>query len=207
MDPDAIEQQVRRAGLMAVLVALVTIFWGLGRGLGRPVGHASGAYRGWLRRPLFYILTSAGYLGLCWRLWRPLPPLLSRRLPPLAHLLGSLLYFPGLALVLWGRLALGRMYDVSSSFGAQLYAGHRLVTTGPFAYVRHPMYLGILLTALGGMLLYRTWTFLFLLTHFPVLVVRAHHEEQALAEVFGSEWDAYCQQVPRWLPRCKGEAQ
>jgi hypothetical protein len=201
MDLNTIEQRVRWAGLTAVLVTLVSIFWGLARGLRRPAGSASRGYGAWLRRPLFYILTSAGYFGLCWRLWRPLPLLLSRRRRLLALLLGSLLYFPGLALVLWGRLALGRMYNVSSSFGAQLYSEHHLVTSGPFAYVRHPMYLGIWLTALGGVALYRTWTFVFLLTHYPALVIRARHEEEQLAARFGAAWRAYCRQVPRWLPR------
>ncbi|MDT8307781.1 MAG: isoprenylcysteine carboxylmethyltransferase family protein [Anaerolineae bacterium] len=198
-----LERRVRQAGAIAVFLTLAAIFTGIWRGLRQPVIARTGRFANWLRRPLFYLFASTGYYALCWRLWRPFPWALSGRFRAVFLTLGSLLYFPGLALVLWGRLELGRMYNVSSSFGAHLYAGHRLVTSGPFAYVRHPMYLGILLTALGGIALYRTWTFLFLLTHFPVLMVRARHEEQALAATFGTEWDAYCRQAPRWLPRCK----
>jgi protein-S-isoprenylcysteine O-methyltransferase Ste14 len=88
----------------------------------------------------------------------------------------------------------------SSTFGAHLYAGHRLVTDGPFAFVRHPMYLGILLAGVGGLLLYRTWTFVFLLTHIPSLILRAWREEEVLAEEFGREWQAYRERTPAWVP-------
>ncbi len=101
---------------------------------------------------------------------------------------------------MWGRLTLSQLYNVSSSFGAQLFADHRLVSHGPFAYLRHPMYLGILLISVGGIFLYRTWTFVFLLLHFPALALRARREEQALSEKFGAQWKAYCQAVPAWIP-------
>lgn len=203
MNVDRVELGVRRIGAGGTLLALATIFWGIGRGLRRPVAATTGRYVGWLRRPLFYMLTGTGYFALCWRLWRPLPMVLSRRLRVAALIAGSLFYFPGLALVLWGRLTLAEMYNVSGSFGAQLFAGHRLVTSGPFAYVRHPMYLGILITALGGLLLYRTWTFVLVLANVPALVVRAHREEAALAAAFGAQWAAYCRQVPPWRPRLR----
>jgi protein-S-isoprenylcysteine O-methyltransferase Ste14 len=92
------------------------------------------------------------------------------------------------------------MYDASSTFGAHLSADHHLVTDGPFAYVRHPMYLGILLTGLGGLLFYRTWTFVFLLTHIPSLIIRARREEELLAVAFGREWQAYSERTPAWIP-------
>jgi protein-S-isoprenylcysteine O-methyltransferase Ste14 len=198
---EGIERQVRRAGGAATFLALAAIYGGLWRGLRQPTGPRTGRYFQLLRRPLFYLLASIGYFGLCRWLWRPLLLQLSRPLRAVALLFGSLLYFPGLALALWGRLELGRMYNVSSSFGAQLYAEHNLVTTGPYARVRHPMYLGILLAVLGGIALYRTWTFIFLLTHFPALMLRARHEEASLAARFDTAWDVYCRQVPPWLPR------
>jgi protein-S-isoprenylcysteine O-methyltransferase Ste14 len=85
--------------------------------------------------------------------------------------------------------------------GVQLFAGHRLVTRGPYALVRHPMYLGILGISLGGMFLYRTWTFVFLLLNFPAMVIRARREEAALALAFGAQWADYCRRVPAWWPR------
>jgi protein-S-isoprenylcysteine O-methyltransferase Ste14 len=198
---EGIERRVRRAGGVAALLALAAIYGGLWRGLRQPTVPRTGRYFQLLRRPLFYLLASTGYFGLCRWLWRSLPLQLSRPLRAVALLFGSLLYFPGLALALCGRLELGRIYNVSSSFGAQVYEGHNLVTTGPYARVRHPMYLGILLATLSGIALYRTWTFIFLLIHFPALMLRARHGEASLAARFGIAWDVYCRQVPPWLPR------
>lgn len=196
---DTIERWTRWAGLAAVLGTLAVVLGGLWRGTQRPVGHKTGPEPKILRSPAFYVLATVGYFGLCYRLWRPLPMALSYPLRALALILGLLLYFPGLALILWGRLTLAEMYNVSSSFGAQLFADHQLVIDGPFAHVRHPMYLGFLLASIGGLFLYRTWTFVFVLLQFPSLVVRARREEQALAVSFGEQWVNYCRQVPAWL--------
>jgi Cu+-exporting ATPase len=93
------------------------------------------------------------------------------------------------------------MYKVSSGFGVQLNVRHRLVTHGPFALVRHPMYLGLQVAAVGGLLLYRTWTFVFVTANFLALAIRAKREEQALAIEFGDQWNAYARRVPAWIPR------
>ncbi len=91
------------------------------------------------------------------------------------------------------------MYNVSSSMGAQLYADHRLVTHGPFAIVRHPMYLGVILASAGGLLIYRTWTLLFTTVSFLGLVLRARREEEALAAEFSEQWEEYRRRVPAWI--------
>lgn len=204
---DAADKRLRQAGMVAVLGTLTSLLWGMWRGTRRPPGHSSGREIQALRTPAFYTLATVGFSGCCYALWRPLPLVLSRPLRALALLLGSLLYFPGLVLVLWGRLTLAQMYNASSTFGAQLYADQQLLTHGPFARVRHPMYLGILLATIGGILLYRTWTFLVLLLQLPVLVVRARWEEQALAAEFGAQWVAYRRRVPAWVPRSPRHAQ
>lgn len=193
------ERGIRRTGLVFLLGTLLAVLGGVWRSTRLPAGRTSGREPGFLRTRAFYLLSGAGYFGLCYRLWRPLPWTLSGVARVLALILGTLLYFSGVALVLWGRLALGEVYDVSSSLGARLYAEHRLVTDGPYALVRHPMYLGILFTGAGGLLLYRTWSFLLVLAQFPAMIVRARREEEALAAEYGQQWAAYCQRVPAWL--------
>ncbi len=108
-----------------------------------------------------------------------------------------------MVLVLWGRLALGKNYFVSTGFGAQLFAEHQLVTTGPFAIVRHPMYLGLTLAAWGGLLIYATWTTLLFALFAPLTAVRARREETILALAFGEQWREYCQRVPAFVPRLR----
>jgi len=195
-----VEQWVRWIGAVAAFVSLIAALAGMARGLRRPQGRTTGLARQIMTLP-DYLLISGGFFGTCYLLWRPLPLALSAPARTVTLALGALLLFPGLALVLWGRFTLGEMYNVSSSMGAQLYADHRLITHGPFALVRHPMYLGIILASAGGLLIYRTWTLLFTTVTFLGLALRARREEQALAAEFGEQWEEYCRQVPGWIPR------
>ena len=196
---DIVEWWVRWVGAVAALVCLIAALAGMARGLRRPRGRTTGLGRKALRLPA-YLLIGVLFFGPCFLLWRPLPLMLAAPVRAVALALGALLLLPGLALYLWARLTIGEMYNVSSSGGAQLYADHRLVTHGPFAIVRHPMYLGIILAAAGGILIYRTWTLVFITVSFLGLTLRARREEQALAAEFGKQWEEYCQQVPGWIP-------
>jgi len=200
MTLDTVEQGVRWIGVADALVTLAVVLLGLARSLTRPRGRAIGRANQMLRAPT-YVIISIGYFGLWYILWRPIPLSLSIPARIAALILGALLLFPCLALVLWGRLTLGQMYNVSSTLGAQLYADHRLITHGPFAWIRHPMYVGVIMASFGGLLIYRTWALVFAATTFLGLTVRARREEQALAAEFGGQWQAYCQRVPAWIPR------
>jgi protein-S-isoprenylcysteine O-methyltransferase Ste14 len=197
-----LEQVLQWAGAVALAAFLASVFLGMARALRRPRGRATGLGDKALRGPV-YLLIGVPFFAAAILLWRPLPLDLPTWLHALALALGALLYFPGLGLALWGRLVLGEMYNVSMSVGVQLHAGHRLITAGPFALVRHPIYAGIIVAAWGGLLLYRTWTCVFAAFVFLGLIVRARREEQALAAEFGPEWDAYSRRVPGWLPRLR----
>jgi len=196
-----LETLVRLAGAIAIGVTLAVIFYGLWQGSRRPVGRTVGRMPGLVRSSAFYLAASVAYFGICWLLWKPLPLTLSSVARATALALGSVLLFAGLGLVLWGRLALGKQYFVSTGMGAQLFAGHRLITSGPYTLVRHPMYLGCILTGAGGLLVYQIWTFVFIAAGFLGLVGRARREEQILEAEFGDAYRAYRQQVPGWIPR------
>jgi protein-S-isoprenylcysteine O-methyltransferase Ste14 len=155
---------------------------------------------GLMRSMPFYFLATALFLAFSVLFWNPLPLSLSYGMRGLALMAGSLAFFPGLALTLWGRLTLGRMYSVSNLLSAQLHADHQLVMSGPFAVVRHPMYLGLIVAAVGSLLLYQTWTTVAFAVFAPFLLVRARREEQALSAEFGEAWQAYSARVPMILP-------
>jgi protein-S-isoprenylcysteine O-methyltransferase Ste14 len=183
------------AGLLTLLIALL----GLGRAARRPAGYQSGPAARWLRLPVLALATLI-FLLLGYLLWKPLPLDLSPQARLALDLAGALIFFPALGLYLWGLATLGGMFTASSGFGVRLPQGQRLITSGPYRYVRHPMYLAVILAGIGGLLLYRTWAMLFFAVMMLGLVVRAHREERVLAELFGEEWLAYTRQVPAWSP-------
>lgn len=200
---ETLEGLVRLAGVVVIGVTLAVIFYGLWQGSRRPVGRTAGRAPRLLRSGGFYLAAGIVYFGICWLLWKPLPVTFSPLARAVALALGSVLLFAGLGLVLWGRLALGKQYFVSTGMGAQLFADHKLITGGPYALVRHPMYLGCILAGMGGLLVYRTWTFVFVTVGFLGLAARARREEQALEDEFGEVYQAYRQRVPGWIPRLR----
>jgi protein-S-isoprenylcysteine O-methyltransferase Ste14 len=201
MTLEQLETIIRWIGGLLAYTILGIIFYGIWRGTQRPAGLATGRSTRWLRSPWFYIVTSALFFSICYIGWIPLPQTFSPTGRALMLGLGSLVYFPGMSFVLWGRLALGKNYFVSTGFGAQLFAGHQLVSSGPFAVVRHPMYTGLFLAALGSLLIYPTWTTLLFASFAPMIIVRARNEEAALRAEFGEQWREYCQRVPAFFPR------
>ncbi len=195
------EKNLRLVGGLVAYAILAVIFFGIWRGMQRTTGRTTGRATGWLRSPWFYLVTSAIFFGLCYLSWKPLPQQFSPGSRTFMLLAGSLLYFPGMAFILWGRLVLGRNYFVSTSLGAQLFEGHKLVTTGPFAVVRHPMYFGLFISALGSILIYPTWTTLLFAAFAPSIILRARSEERTLQAEFGDQWQEYCRRVPIFFPR------
>ena len=79
---------------------------------------------------------------------------------------------------------------------------HKLATTGAYAHMRHPQYIGFILIMLGFLL---QWPTLITLIMFPILVIMyvrlaKREEREALAE-FSAEYTRYAAQVPAFWPR------
>ena len=88
-----------------------------------------------------------------------------------------------------------------------LYAAqrsHQLATTGPYAKMRHPQYVGFILIMLGFLV---QWPTILTLVMFPVLVwmyVRLAHSEERDAKLkFAEIWTAYAKQTPAFIPRLR----
>ncbi len=78
----------------------------------------------------------------------------------------------------------------------------RLVTAGPYKYVRNPMYIGAGLAVAGAALFYQSWALLayiavFLIVMYLFVVL---YEEPVLRATFGAEYTDYCARVKRWWP-------
>lgn len=182
---------------------LAVILFGIWQGTRRRAGRMSGPHARWLAVPWFYLITTLLFLALCSAGWRSLPFPLHGAVQGWLFGIGSLIYFPGMLLVLWGRLELGRNYFASTALAVRLFEDHQLVMTGPFAIMRHPMYLGLILAAVGSVPMYFTWTTLFFVLCAPLLYARAQTEERVLAAEFGGAWFAYCGRVPMFFPRLR----
>jgi protein-S-isoprenylcysteine O-methyltransferase Ste14 len=200
MSLESIEFFIRWLGGLLAYTTLGVVFYGIWQGTRRQAGRITGKMGHYLRSPWFYLVTSGLYFGICYLGWIPLPLTIPPRAQIWALTIGSLLYFPGMGLALWARLALGKNYFVSTGFGAQLFEEHQLVTNGPFAFVRHPMYAGLILAACGSLLIYHTWTTLLFALFTPALIFRARREETALTAEFGEQWQEYCKRVPAFFP-------
>ena len=144
------------------------------------------------------------FIWLGFLLWIPLPMRLSESVRSLARPIGLGIFLVGLFLALWARWALGAMYGVSTGSSAPLQEKHCLVQSGPYVFVRHPMYIGYWLVMFGVLLTYRTWTPLVLLIMtLPSFYRRARREEISLEEMIGEEWQVYVKIAPMFLPRWK----
>jgi protein-S-isoprenylcysteine O-methyltransferase Ste14 len=84
-----------------------------------------------------------------------------------------------------------------------LVEGHKLATSGPYAYVRHPIYTGMLGMLVATGLAISHWVALpAALAIFVVgTVIRVRSEEKLLREAFGEQYQTYAQRVPAIVPR------
>jgi protein-S-isoprenylcysteine O-methyltransferase Ste14 len=188
---------------LGAIAGLGTLFYAIFRMLhaqSRPAGHHTGSAQQVLRTR-YMIIATVIFLILAYVLWKPLPIQINWLLQLGISLLGVMIFFPGLGLYLWGLHTLGESFNASSGFGVRLQQAHQLVTTGPYAYLRHPMYMGVMLSAWGGLLLYRTWTMLLFAIIMFGLIIRARREEVALSQVFGRQYELYKRNIPGWFPR------
>jgi protein-S-isoprenylcysteine O-methyltransferase Ste14 len=116
-----------------------------------------------------------------------------------AMLLGALVASLG---QLVRAITIGYRYVIRGGRGRRVYA-EDLVTEGVYAHVRNPMYLGNLLIVVGVALAANSWPTIIvgipLALMMYVCIVAA--EEEYLRSRFGTAFEAYCRDVPRWLPR------
>jgi protein-S-isoprenylcysteine O-methyltransferase Ste14 len=127
-------------------------------------------------------------------------------LPATASLVAGSL---GAALFLQALWLLWRSHaDLAESFspGLQIRKEHRLVTTGVYEKIRHPMYAAHLLWAVAQLLLLQNWIAgpSFLLASLPLYVVRIPREEEMMLEEFGDEYRMYMERTGRVVPRWRG---
>ncbi len=129
-------------------------------------------------------------------------------LPPVGALTGSAgivfaLFTVALAAgSVWLAGAAVRRLGKQWAYQARVVEGHELIKDGPYAYVRNPIYTGMLGILIASGLAMEHW--IALLIALPIfmigLVIRVRIEEKLLRAVFGAEFDDYAKRVPAVIP-------
>lgn len=129
------------------------------------------------------------------------PPWLDVLLVPLPDWLrwtGIALGVVSFVLYAWSQATLGKAWSPH----LQMRDEHHLVTTGPYARIRHPIYLALIGFLTGIALVTANWFFIALLVvSIVVLALRIPKEEQMMIEDFGEEYKAYMQRTGSLLPK------
>ena len=110
---------------------------------------------------------------------------------------GVIITVVGMALEFSTQLNLGKNYSTT----LHISEGQSLVTSGPYRYVRHPMYTALIMVGVGIGTLSTSWYFLipFIATGI-VIAFRIGREEEAMIEKFGDEYIQYAQVTGRFFP-------
>jgi len=126
---------------------------------------------------------------------------LDRRIFPQTYALavaGVALTWIGIGIALWARWHLGQYWSARVT----LKEDHKLIRTGPYAYLRHPIYSGIDLAAIGGALAIDRWRCvagvgLIILGYW----IKARKEESMLSQQFGETFKEHCQHTGFLIPK------
>ena len=112
--------------------------------------------------------------------------------------LGLVLLAAGLVVRQWAIATLGRFFTID----VQIHADQRVVDRGPYRWVRHPSYTGLVLFFVGLGLALTNWCSLLVLAVVPTagLLVRIRSEEHALLAAFGDDYRRYAAARARLFP-------
>lgn len=124
----------------------------------------------------------------------------ARRYAPstsvLAGIIGVVLCLLGTGIAILGRARLGPIWRIPVTPGQTAV----LVTSGPYAYVRHPIYGGTLLAMLGSAMGQSVLWLLPVIVYTPRFIRSARQEERLLLAQFPQSYRAYMQRTKMLLP-------
>ncbi len=112
------------------------------------------------------------------------------------EVIGAVVFACGIALAVWARIHLGRNWGMPMSERAE----PELVTSGPYRFVRHPIYSGLLLGLLGTALVNNLLGLIVVLVLGAYFYYSATVEEQNLTAAFPSQYPAYRSTTKMLIP-------
>ena len=112
--------------------------------------------------------------------------------------MGLTLTVGGLLFAVWARIALGANWSGTVT----IKSGHNLIRRGPYRWIRHPIYTGLLASLVGTVMLQGgVRSFLGFGTILFALYRKARREEEFLSEEFGDEFAEHTKHTGMFLPR------
>lgn len=109
----------------------------------------------------------------------------------------DIIIFSGMMIMIWARLTLGRNWSANVVFKED----HELIKSGPYAYVRHPIYSGLLLMILACAIYFATLLgFIIFVMFFVGAYYKACKEEKLLIKYFPEQYAVYKKQVHALIP-------
>jgi protein-S-isoprenylcysteine O-methyltransferase Ste14 len=102
----------------------------------------------------------------------------------------------GIGFAIWARVYLGRNWSSHPAVKEH----HELVTTGPYAYVRHPIYTGIMLAAFGSALIGNLFGIGMVIFISIAFAFRIKKEEKIMLELFPEQYPEYQKRTKRLVP-------
>ena len=153
--------------------------------------------KGPLETVLLMIAWAAFFLQLIW-IVAPVFAFADYPLQPLPFVAGVLALAVGLWLFHRAHADLGTNWSITLEVREQ----HQLITRGVYRWVRHPMYLALLIFALGQVLVVPNWLVgpSYLVAMVLLIALRLGPEERMMREEFGQEYEAYLATTKRLLP-------
>lgn len=110
---------------------------------------------------------------------------------------GILVTLSGFILMNWSVIALDRQFSIDIT----IQENHQLVTHGPYKWIRHPRYLGIIIFLIGIALTFRSWGGIVIaICLLPVFLWRIRDEEMLMHQEFGDEWISYKKRTAGLIP-------
>ncbi len=109
--------------------------------------------------------------------------------------IGVVLAIVGVAFAIWARVHLGRNWSPAPA----IKEGHELVTSGPYTLVRHPIYTGVILAALGSALVSPAWFIMFVIVC-VLFLWRVKKEEALMRAQFPSQYQEYMRHTWALIP-------
>ena len=112
------------------------------------------------------------------------------------QLIGVPLTVLGIGFSIWARMTLGSNWGMPMT----LRENPELVTGGPYAFVRHPIYTGIIFAMLGTALTFGPWWFAVLAIAFGYFLISTRQEEKDMLQHFPDAYPAYRARTKRLIP-------